>query len=91
LFAALLGIGEVAGCYRASAALAAEQERGLRLSLRTDSPEHAGLPWEAMYDQAAGAYICRQEQLVRHIPVLRVPAPFTVSPPLRILGVVSAP
>jgi CHAT domain len=91
LFAALLGIGEVAGCYRASAAPAAEQERGLRLSLRTDSPELAGLPWEAMYDQAAGAYICRQEQLVRHIPVPRVPAPFTVSPPLRILGVVSVP
>ena len=91
LFAALLGTGEVAGRYRAAAALAAAQSGGLRVVLRIDTPELAGLPWEAMFDQAAGVYVCRQDQLVRHVPVASVPPPPHVQPPLRILGVVSSP
>ena len=91
LFGALLGAGEVAGRYRAAAAVAAERGEGLRVVLRIDSPALAGLPWEAMYDQAAGAYVCRQDQLVRHVPVASVPAPLPVRPPLRILGVISSP
>ena len=59
LFAGLLGTGEVAGRYRAAAAVAAERGEGLRVVLRIDTPALAGLPWEAMYDQAAGAYVCR--------------------------------
>ena len=91
LFAGLLGTGEVAGRYRAAAAVAAERGEGLRVVLRIDTPELAGLPWEAMYDQAAGAYVCRQDQLVRRVPVASVPAPLRVRPPLRIVGVVSSP
>ena len=91
LFAGLLGTGEVAGRYRAAAAVAAVRGEGLRVVLRIDTPALAGLPWEAMYDQAAGAYVCRQDQLVRHVPVASVPAPLRVRPPLRILGVVSSP
>ena len=78
LFAGLLGAGEVAGRYRAAAAVAAERGEGLRVVLRIDDPALAGLPWEAMYDQAAGAYVCRQDQLVRHVPVASVPAPLRV-------------
>jgi hypothetical protein len=91
LFAGLLGTGEVAGRYRAAAAVAAERGQGLRLVLRIATPALAGLPWEAMYDQVAGAYVCRRDQLVRHVPVASVPAPLRVRPPLRILGVVSSP
>jgi hypothetical protein len=91
LFAGLLGTGEVAGRYRAAAAMAAMAAEGLRVVLRIDTPALAGLPWEAMYDQEAGAYVCRQEQLVRHVPVASVPAPLSVRPPLQILGVVSSP
>jgi WD40 repeat protein len=91
LFAGLLGSGEVAGRYRAAAAVTAERAEGLRVVLRIDTPALAGLPWEAMYDQAAGAYVCRSDQLVRHVPVASVPAPLQVRPPLRILGVVSSP
>jgi len=91
LFARLLGTGEVAGRYRAAAAVAAERGEGLRVVLRIDTPALAGLPWEAMYDQATGVYVCRQDQLVRHVPVASVPAPLRVRPPLRILGVVSSP
>jgi hypothetical protein len=90
LFGALLGSGEVAGQYRASAALAASREQALRVVLRVDTPELAALPWEAMYDHAAG-YVCRHEQLVRHIPVLSPPAPLAVTLPLRILAVVFSP
>jgi len=91
LFAGLLSTGEVAGRYRAAAAVAAERGEGLRVVLRIDDPALAGLPWEAMYDGAGGAYVCRQDQLVRHVPVASVPAPLRVEPPLRILGVVSSP
>ena len=81
LFAGLLGAGEVAGRYRAAAAVAAERAEGLRVVLRVDDPVLAGLPWEAMYDLAAGAYVCRRDQLVRHVPVASVPAPLRVRPP----------
>ena len=91
LFAGLLGTGEVAGRSRASTAVAAMRGEGLRVVLRIDTPALAGLPWEAMYDQAAGGYVCQQDQLVRHVPVASVPVPLRVRPPLRILGVVSSP
>jgi len=91
LFAALLGTGEVAGLYRASAAMAKDCDQELRVVLRIDTPALAGLPWEAMFDRTAGEYVCRQHQVVRHVPVASVPAPLQVEPPLRILGVVSSP
>lgn len=91
LFRALLGTGEVAGCYRAAAALAADHGEGLRVVLRIADPALAGLPWEAMYDEAAGMYVCRRDQLVRHVGVASVPAPLAVNSPLRILGIVPLP
>ncbi len=91
LFTALLGSGDVAGLYRASAALASERGQALRVVLRIDSPRLAGLPWEAMFDRAAGAYLGRHVQLVRHVSFPVAIAPLEVRPPLRILGVVSAP
>ena len=92
LFAALLGTGEVAGRYRASAALAAERGEALRVVLRIGDAVLAGLPWEAMYDEAVGEYVCRRDQLVRHVGVASSAAPLAVDPPpLRILAVVSSP
>ena len=91
LFSALLGSADVAGLYRASVALAAERGQGLRVVLRVDNPALATLPWEAMYDGTAGAYVCRRDQLVRYIPVALAAPPLTVQPPLRILGIVSSP
>jgi hypothetical protein len=90
LFSALLGSGDVAGRYRASVALATERGQGLRVVLRIDTPALAGLPWEAMYDAVSGGYVCRRDQLVRHVPVPSA-ASLTVQPPLRILGIVSSP
>jgi hypothetical protein len=55
LFTALLGTGDVAGLYRAAAAVAAERGEGLRVVLRIADPFLAALPWEAMYDKGRGA------------------------------------
>jgi hypothetical protein len=59
--------------------------------IRIDDPVLAGLPWEAMYDDAAGEYVCRSGQLVRHVAVPAPVRPLTVRPPLRILGIASSP
>ena len=91
LFTALLGTGEVAGLYRASAALAASRGQVLRVVLRMDSPALADLPWEAMFDKATESYLCRQAPLIRHVPVPVAAQPPHASLPLRILGVISAP
>jgi hypothetical protein len=91
LFAAMLGKGKVAECYRASAAVAAAGGHRFRVVVRIDDPVLAGLPWEAMYDDMAGRYLCRSDQLIRRLPVTPVAAPLAVDPPLRILGVASAP
>ncbi len=58
--------------------------------LRIGDPQLAALPWEAMYDPSAGAYVCRHEQLVRHVPVASAPTPLAIGPPLRVLGIVSS-
>jgi CHAT domain/WD domain, G-beta repeat len=91
LHAALLGTGPITARYAASAALAAERGETLRIVLRIDSPQLATLPWEAMYDEEAGSYVCRRHQLVRHVPVAAVRPPLRVELPLRVLGVLSAP
>lgn len=91
LFRALLGTGEVAGKYRAAAAVAGERREGLRVVLRLADPALAALPWEAMFDDAAGGYVCRRDQLIRHVGVLTTTTPLPVDPPLRILGVRSSP
>jgi hypothetical protein len=86
LFTALLGTGEVAVCYRASAAVADQRGEDLRIVLRIDAPELAALPWEAMHDSGAGGYVCRHHQLVRHVPIAAVAPPLQVRTPLRVLG-----
>jgi WD40 repeat protein len=86
LFRALFGAGPVASRFRA-----AERDDDLRIVLRVNDPALAGLPWEAMYDDESGGYVCRRHQLVRHVGVPATAAPLTVTPPLRVLGVVSSP
>ncbi len=81
----------VYAAYKASLALAAAQGTQLRVVLRSHAPELAALPWETMYDPDAGAYLCHRDPLVRHVSVSSATRPLRVTPPLRILGVVSAP
>ena len=86
LFATLLGAGQIADRYRAALMMSEK----LRIALYIDAPKLAALPWEAMYDEAVGGYLCRQHQLIRHVPVASG-AKLPIQGPLRILGIVSAP
>ncbi|MFC6607571.1 CHAT domain-containing protein [Amorphoplanes digitatis] len=91
LFAALFSSPGVAGRYQASLAMARDRGEALRVVLRVNPPELAALPWEAMFDAEAGGYLCRSEPLVRRVPVPGALTPLSVTAPLRILGIVSAP
>ncbi len=91
LFSTLLGMGNVAARYQASAAIAADRGQQLRVIARMDDPVLAGLPWEAMYDDATGEYLCRRGELVRHVPIAAPIPPLAVQLPLRILAVASSP
>ena len=91
LFSALFGSGAVAGMHRTCAMLAAERGQDFRVELRIDDPVLASLPWEVMYDEAAGGYVCRRDPVARQIAVPSPAMPLTVDPPLRVLGIVSSP
>jgi hypothetical protein len=91
LFNALFSSPGVSGRLRASSAVAQERGEPLRIVLRLNAPELAALPWEAMYDTEAGAYVCRREPLVRYVPVTSAAAPLRVRLPLRVLALVSSP
>lgn len=91
LFAALLGSGQVAARYQASAAVAAARGQLLRVVTRIDDPLLAGLPWEAMYDDTTGEYVCRSGQVVRYVPIAAPVPPLAVELPLQILAIASSP
>jgi tetratricopeptide (TPR) repeat protein len=90
LFRSLFNAG-VYGAYKASIALTQQRGLPLRIVLRTQVPELAALPWEMMYDAAAGAYLCQRDPLIRHVSVASPSRPLEVRPPLRVLGMVAAP
>ena len=90
LFDALLS-GSVLGTYRASLGVAQQRGEPLRVVLRLTAPQLAALPWEALFDPEIGAYLCRREPLVRHVPALYTREPLEITPPLRVLGLVSSP
>jgi regulator of protease activity HflC (stomatin/prohibitin superfamily) len=90
LFQALF-TGPVYGTYRASMGVAQQRGTRLRVVLRLTVPKLAALPWETLFDQETGTYLCRQEPLVRHVPAPYTPDPLPVRPPLRILGLVASP
>lgn len=90
LFDALFS-GPVRGAYRASKGMAVQQGEPLRVVLRLTAPRLAALPWEALFDPETGAYLCRREPLVRHVPADYTREPTEVDPPLQVLGVVASP
>ncbi|HVF28627.1 MAG TPA: CHAT domain-containing protein, partial [Pyrinomonadaceae bacterium] len=86
--------GEVRGCLRSSIDEANRQGRGLRVRLRlTDVPELAELPWEYLYNQPLNRFLALSDRtpLVRYLELPESIRPLTVSPPLRILVMISSP
>jgi len=92
LFNALF-TGEVRSRYDVSQARAWREGAGLRLKLRIQAPELAALPWEFLYDPRQAEYIClsRHTPVVRYLELPQTIQPLTVTPPLRILGMIASP
>jgi hypothetical protein len=68
--------------------------KGLRLRLRlSDTPELAQWPWEFLYDRSRNRFVCLADRtpLVRFLEVPDPPRPLPVSPPLRVLVMISSP
>jgi len=92
LFDALF-TGEIRSRYDVSQREAAQQGKGLRVKLRIQSPELAALPWEFLYDARQAEYVClsRNTPVVRYLELPQPIRPLTVTPPLRILGMIASP
>jgi len=87
--------GEVLGCLERSLDETVHQpQTGLRVRLRlTEVPELADLPWEYLYNPAINSFLALSVEtpLVRYLELPRRITPLKVSPPLRILVMISSP
>lgn len=63
----------------------------LRIVLRLHPPELAMLPWELLFSERYGGYLCRRSPMVRYVDAPEPARPLTVTPPLRILGMTALP
>jgi CHAT domain-containing protein len=91
LFAALFQ-GPVRDVYRSCLADARHAERGLRVTLAlTKAPELNDLPWEYLFDDPDFLAASIWTPVVRYLDVARPASPLKVTPPLRVLGMISSP
>jgi len=92
LFESLL-VGDVRTRYEMSLSEARRQGKGLRLKLRIQPSELAVLPWEFLYDTERDRYpsLSSNTPLVRYLDLPQPVEPLRVSPPLRVLGMVTSP
>ncbi|GGX63767.1 hypothetical protein GCM10010324_05690 [Streptomyces hiroshimensis] len=90
LFRTVFG-GHLRGLYLASRQRAGERDEALRVVLRIRAPELASLPWELLYDEDLGEYLCLHRPLVRYVDLPEPLAPLRSDPPLRVLGMTSLP
>jgi CHAT domain len=81
---------EVRDVYRSCLADARRQNRGLRVTLAlTKAPELMDIPWEYLYDEPDFLAVSAWTPVVRYLDVARPRTPLAVSPPLRVLGMIS--
>ncbi len=90
LFQAVFG-GDVRECLARSLLAAESKGAGLRIRLRLPGPL-ANVPWEYLYDGEYGFLgLSPETALVRYVEVPKPVQPLPISPPLRILAMISAP
>ncbi|MEM7538705.1 MAG: CHAT domain-containing protein [Chloroflexota bacterium] len=90
-----LFVGDIGKLYYASLNIVRAQEKRLRIRLNIQAPELAALPWEYLYDPKDELFLATASDtaLVRYVAMRvshRVKAT-QISPPLRILVVISNP
>ncbi len=86
--------GELLGCLRTSLAEAKALKVGLRLRLRMrKAPELVDLPWEYLYDPSCNRFFALSVRtpVVRDLELTERIPPLSVSPPLRVLVMLSNP
>ena len=83
--------GRVRECLERSRMVADSRGAGLRIRLRLP-PALANIPWEYLYDGEYGFVgLSPETALVRYVEMPAPVRPFPISPPLRILAMISAP
>ena len=93
LFDAVMG-GEVRGSFRSSLDEANRQGAGLRIRLRLrNAPQLADLPWEYLYNSSLNRFLALSVEtpLVRFLDLPERVRPVKVSPPIRVLVMISSP
>jgi eukaryotic-like serine/threonine-protein kinase len=87
-------VDELRACLRSSLEEAAEQGAGLRIRLRlNDTPELAEIPWEYLYHPTLNRFLALSAEtpLVRYLELPTRVRQLAVTPPLRMLAMISSP
>ena len=88
----MLMVDEVRRRFDTAIGRIAEGERGLRVRLRTESPELAHIPWEFLYEEEGGRWLATSTSVTLSRYVEIGPQPLTkIKLPLNILMVLSNP
>ncbi|HET9021360.1 MAG TPA: CHAT domain-containing protein [Ornithinibacter sp.] len=93
LFQAMFS-GPVLGALQSSLNEAFRKDAGLRIRLRlADTPELADVPWEFLFNPVANRFLnlAPDTPLIRYLDLPMPVRPLTVTPPLRVLVMVSSP
>jgi tetratricopeptide (TPR) repeat protein len=85
--------GDVKSCFRTSQEEAKRQGAGLRVRLRLGDAELADLPWEFLYNPTVNRFIALSVHtpLVRYMDLPERIQPIAVTPPIRVLVMISTP
>jgi hypothetical protein len=85
--------GEVKACFRSSFDEARRQNAGLRIRLRLADPTVVDLPWEYLYNPAVNRFLALSihTPLVRYMDLPERIQPISVTPPIRVLVMISSP
>ena len=92
LFSAVFS-GDVKACFRSSFDEARRQNTGLRIRLRLADPSVVDLPWEYLYNPAVNRFLALSihTPLVRYMDLPERIQPISVTPPIRVLVMISSP
>jgi len=85
--------GDVRACFRSAVDEARRENTRVRLRIRLADPLLADLPWEFLYNPAVNRFLALSVQtpLVRYMELPEVIQPVAVTPPIRVLVMISSP
>jgi len=85
--------GDVRACLRSAVDEARRENTRVRLRIRLADPVLADLPWEFLYNPAVNRFLALSVQtpVVRYIELPEVIQPIAVTPPIRVLVMISSP